>query len=137
MKRRTAREKALQALFQMDMSGMTAEEALTNIYEDAPSDEYLDSLVNGAADNKEKIDGLIKENLEKWSFDRLAKVDRNILRVAVFELLEVNDVPNKVVINEAIEIAKSYGDDQSGKFINGVLSKVNSMIEEQGEQGGL
>jgi transcription antitermination protein NusB len=137
MKRRTAREKALQALFQMDMSGMTAEEALMNIYEDAPSDEYLDSLVNGATDNKEKIDGLIRENLEKWSFDRLAKVDRNILRVAVFELLEVNDVPNKVVINEAIEIAKSYGDDQSGKFINGVLSKVNSMIEEQGEQGGL
>ncbi|TYR76314.1 transcription antitermination factor NusB [Rossellomorea vietnamensis] len=137
MKRRTAREKALQALFQMDMSGMTAEEALVNIYEDAPSDEYLDSLVNGATDNKEKIDGLIRENLEKWSFDRLAKVDRNILRVAVFELLEVNDVPNKVVINEAIEIAKSYGDDQSGKFINGVLSKVNSMIEEQGEQGGL
>ncbi|MGD6966981.1 transcription antitermination factor NusB [Rossellomorea vietnamensis] len=137
MKRRTAREKALQALFQMDMSGMTAEEALLNIYEDAPSDEYLDSLVNGAIDNKGKIDGLIRENLEKWSFDRLAKVDRNILRVAVFELLEVNDVPNKVVINEAIEIAKSYGDDQSGKFINGVLSKVNSMIEEQGEQGGL
>ncbi|TYS19080.1 transcription antitermination factor NusB [Rossellomorea vietnamensis] len=137
MKRRTAREKALQALFQMDMSGMTAEEALLNIYEDAPSDEYLDSLVNGATDNKGKIDGLIRENLEKWSFDRLAKVDRNILRVAVFELLEVNDVPNKVVINEAIEIAKSYGDDQSGKFINGVLSKVNSMIEEQGEQGGL
>ncbi|MGD6805275.1 transcription antitermination factor NusB [Rossellomorea vietnamensis] len=137
MKRRTAREKALQALFQMDMSGMTAEEALMNIYEEAPSDEYLDSLVNGATDNKEKIDGLIRENLEKWSFDRLAKVDRNILRVAVFELLEVNEVPNKVVINEAIEIAKSYGDDQSGKFINGVLSKVNSMIEEQGEQGGL
>ncbi|RIW33638.1 transcription antitermination factor NusB [Bacillus salacetis] len=131
MKRRTAREKALQALFQMDMSGMTADEALTNVYEDAPSDEYLEALVKGAAVYKEKIDGLIKENLEKWSFDRLAKVDRNILRVAVYELLEIDDVPNKVVINEAIEIAKAYGDDQSGKFINGVLSKVNSMIEEQ------
>jgi transcription antitermination protein NusB len=133
MKRRTAREKALQALFQMDMSGMTADEALTNVYEDAPSDEYLESLVKGATENKEKIDGLIKENLEKWSFDRLAKVDRNIMRVAVYELLEVDDVPNKVVINEAIEIAKTFGDDQSGKFINGVLSKVNSSIETQGE----
>ncbi|WP_421379509.1 transcription antitermination factor NusB [Bacillus salacetis] len=133
MKRRTAREKALQALFQMDMSGMTADEALTNVYEDTPSDEYLEALVKGAAENKEKIDGLIKENLEKWSFDRLAKVDKNIMRVAVYELLEVKDVPNKVVINEAIEIAKTYGDDQSGKFINGVLSKVNSSIETQGE----
>jgi transcription antitermination protein NusB len=133
MKRRTAREKALQALFQMDMSGMTADEALTNVYEDAPSDEYLETLVKGATENKEKIDGLIKENLEKWSFDRLAKVDRNIMRVAVYELLEVDDVPNKVVINEAIEIAKTFGDDQSGKFINGVLSKVNSSIETQGE----
>jgi transcription antitermination protein NusB len=133
MKRRTAREKALQALFQMDMSGMTADEALTNVYEDAPSDEYLESLVKGATENKVKIDGLIKENLEKWSFDRLAKVDRNIMRVAVYELLEVDDVPNKVVINEAIEIAKTFGDDQSGKFINGVLSKVNSSIETQGE----
>ncbi|EDL64558.1 transcription antitermination factor NusB [Bacillus sp. SG-1] len=133
MKRRTAREKALQALFQMDMSGMTADEALTNVYEDTPSDEYLENLVNGATENKEKIDGLIKENLEKWSFDRLAKVDRNILRVAVYELLEADDVPSKVVINEAIEIAKTYGDDQSGKFINGVLSKVNAGIEAQGE----
>lgn len=133
MKRRTAREKALQALFQMDMSGMTADEALTNVYEDTPSDEYLENLVNGATENKEKIDGLIKENLEKWSFDRLAKVDRNILRVAVYELLEADDVPSKVVINEAIEIAKTYGDDQSGKFINGVLSKVNAGIEAQSE----
>jgi transcription antitermination protein NusB len=130
MKRRTAREKALQALFQMDMSGMTAEEALANVYEDTPSDEYLDNLVLGTTENKEKIDALIRENLEKWSFDRLAKVDRNIMRVAVFELLEAEDVPNKVIINEAIEIAKTYGDDQSGKFINGVLSKVNSAIEQ-------
>ncbi|WP_409251312.1 transcription antitermination factor NusB [Bacillus sp. SCS-153A] len=133
MKRRTAREKALQALFQMDMSGMTADEALTNVYEDAPSDEYLENLVKGATEHKEKIDGLIKENLEKWSFERLAKVDRNILRVAVYELLEVEDVPGKVVINEAIEIAKTYGDDQSGKFINGVLSKVNAGIEARDE----
>jgi transcription antitermination protein NusB len=133
MKRRTAREKALQALFQMDMSGMTADEALTNVYEEAASDEYLEALVKGATEHKAKIDGLIKENLEKWSFDRLAKVDKNILRVAVYELLEADDVPNKVVINEAIEIAKTYGDDQSSKFINGVLSKVNSTIEEQAE----
>ncbi|MGM0844301.1 MAG: transcription antitermination factor NusB [Bacillota bacterium] len=134
MKRRTAREKALQALFQMDMSGMTADEALTNVYEDSLSDEYLENLVKGATEHKEVIDGLIKGNLgEKWSFDRLAKVDRNILRVAVYELLKVDDVPNKVVINEAIEIAKSYGDDQSGKFINGLLSKVNTTVEEQEE----
>lgn len=88
-------------------------------------DAYLQQLVLGFIENQERIDGHIRENLEKWSFDRLAKVDRNILRLGVYELLFVEDVPNKVVINEAVEIAKIFGDDQSSKFINGVLSKVS------------
>ncbi len=126
MKRRVAREKALQALFQIDMSGMEPDVALTNVLEEeAKMDDYLQQLVLGFVENQERIDGHIRENLEKWSFDRLAKVDRNILRLGVYELLFVEDVPNKVVINEAVEIAKIFGDDQSSKFINGVLSKVS------------
>jgi transcription antitermination protein NusB len=125
MKRRVAREKALQALFQIDMSGIEPDIALTNVLEEEEKmDAYLEQLVLGFIENQERIDGHIRENLEKWSFDRLAKVDRNILRLGVYELLFVEDVPNKVVINEAVEIAKIFGDDQSSKFINGVLSKV-------------
>ena len=126
MKRRVAREKALQALFQIDMSGIEPDVALTNVLEEEEKmDAYLQQLVLGFIENQERIDGYIRENLEKWSFDRLAKVDRNILRLGVFELLFVEDVPNKVVINEAVEIAKIFGYDQSSKFINGVLSKVS------------
>ncbi|MGM0842106.1 MAG: transcription antitermination factor NusB [Bacillota bacterium] len=126
MKRRVAREKALQALFQIDMSGIEPDVALTNVLEeDQKMDAYLQQLVLGFIKNQERIDGHIRENLEKWSFDRLAKVDRNILRLGVYELLFVEDVPNNVVINEAVEIAKIFGDDQSSKFINGVLSKVS------------
>ncbi|MGM0751412.1 MAG: transcription antitermination factor NusB [Bacillota bacterium] len=126
MKRRVAREKALQALFQIDMSGIEPEVALTNVLEEEEKmDAYLQQLVLGFIENQERIDGHIRENLEKWSFDRLAKVDRNILRLGVYELLFVEDVPNKVVINEAVEVAKIFGDDQSSKFINGVLSKVS------------
>ncbi|MCC5800254.1 transcription antitermination factor NusB [Rossellomorea vietnamensis] len=126
MKRRVAREKALQALFQIDMSGIEPEVALRNVLEEEEKmDAYLEQIVLGFIENQEKIDGHIRENLEKWSFDRLAKVDRNILRLGVYELLFVEDVPNNVVINEAVEIAKIFGDDQSSKFINGVLSKVS------------
>ena len=125
MKRRVAREKALQALFQIDMSDIEPEVALRNVLEEEEMDAYLEQLVLGFIENQERIDGEIRQNLEKWSFDRLAKVDRNILRLGVFELLFVEDVPNNVVINEAVEIAKIFGDDQSSKFINGVLSKVS------------
>jgi transcription antitermination protein NusB len=108
------------------MSGIEPDVALTNVLEEEEKmDAYLQQLVLGFIENQERIDGHIRENLEKWSFDRLAKVDRNILRLGVYELLFVEDVPNKVVINEAVEIAKIFGDDQSSKFINGVLSKVS------------
>ncbi|MFL8937966.1 transcription antitermination factor NusB [Rossellomorea oryzaecorticis] len=125
MKRRVAREKALQALFQIDMSDVEPEEALTNVVDGEEVDAFLKDIVFGFVKNQETIDGKIRTNLEKWSFDRLAKVDRNILRIGTYELLFVEDVPNKVVINEAVEIAKTFGDDQSSKFVNGVLSKIS------------
>jgi len=129
MKRRTAREKALQALFQIDVSSNEPSEALENVLEGEAQDPFLSKLVLGVIEQKEAIDHLISENLEKWSIDRLAIVDRNILRIAAFEMKNLRDeVPGNVVIDEAIEIAKIYGDGESSKFINGVLSKIKQKL---------
>ncbi|WP_335870644.1 transcription antitermination factor NusB [Bacillus sp. 2205SS5-2] len=128
MKRRTAREKALQALFQMDMSELEADVALANITEDEEGDTYLTQLVLGTAEHLPAIDKRISSHLERWTFDRLAKVDRNILRLAVYEMQFVLDTPHKVIINEAIEVSKTFGDEKSSKFINGVLSKVHDEL---------
>ena len=124
MKRRTAREKALQALFQIDLAQTEVQDAISNVLEDQPKDAYLEFLVVGAVENLEKIDEIIKANLENWTIERLGNIDRNILRIATFEMLKSTDVPVNVVIDESIEIAKVYGDDQSSKFVNAVLSKV-------------
>lgn len=125
MKRRTAREKALQALFQIDVSSTEPSLAIEHVLEEGAGDKFLSDLVYGVVEHKHKIDQLISENLEKWSIERLAVVDRNILRIAAYELkISQPKIPENVVLDEAIEIAKIYGDDQSSKFINGVLSKL-------------
>jgi transcription antitermination protein NusB len=129
MKRRTARERALQALFQIDVSNSDPASAIEHVLEGESGDDYLTRLVLGVVEQKEEIDHLIKGNLEKWSIDRLATVDRNLIRIAVFELkFNDNEVPENVILDEAIEIAKIYGDDQSSRFINGVLSKVKEQL---------
>ncbi|PLR99878.1 transcription antitermination factor NusB [Bacillus sp. T33-2] len=129
MKRRTAREKALQALFQIDVSKAEPRDAIEHVLEEEAGDAFLTKLVEGVAANQEDIDTMIEGHLEKWKLDRLATVDRNLLRLAVYELMfSREEVPANVVLDEAIEIAKIYGDDQSGRFINGVLSKVKQHL---------
>jgi transcription antitermination protein NusB len=129
MKRRTAREKALQALFQIDISKTEPEDAIEHVLEGNAGDDYLSTLVLGVIEHSEEINKLISVNLEKWSIDRLATVDRNILRMAVYELrYQQPEIPENVILDEAIEIAKIYGDDQSSKFINAVLSKVKQTL---------
>ncbi len=129
MKRRTAREKALQALFQIDVSGTEPSSAIEHVLDGEPNDEYLSRLIGGVVEHQDEIDQVIKGNLEKWTLERLATVDRNILRIAVYELKFAHDeIPERVVMDEAIEIAKLYGDHQSSKFINGVLSKVKAQL---------
>lgn len=131
MKRRTAREKALQALFQIDLSGTEMNEAIHHVLDEQPEDAYLNHLVSGVLHHKGQIDELISNNLENWKLDRLATVDRNLLRLSTFEFaFSEDDIPVNVVINEAIEIAKMYGDDQSPKFINSVLSKIKDNYSE-------
>jgi len=132
MKRRTAREKALQALFQIDISNNDPSSAIEHVLDGGTGDEYLTKLVHGVVEHGAEIDQLIGDSLENWTIDRLAAVDRVILRMAVYELKYLQtEVPGTVVLDEAIEIAKIYGDDQSSKFINAVLSKVKQTLQIQ------
>ncbi len=80
-------------------------------------------LITGVLEHLSEIDQAISDKLEKWSFNRIATVEKTVLRIAVYEMLYVDDVPREVTINEAVELAKRFNEDQSGKFINGVLSK--------------
>ncbi len=123
MKRRTAREKAVQTLFQMDQTEVTLEEAMQHIIE-GPVDEFYASLVEGTVAHQSSIDDVIAQHLTNWTLDRLPKVERTVLRLATFELLHT-DVPPRVVMDEAVELCKTFSDEQAGKFVNGVLSKIN------------
>ncbi|MCF8886140.1 transcription antitermination factor NusB [Priestia megaterium] len=124
MKRHTARQKALQALFQHDLGQTEPTEAIGNVVQNEKSDQFLESLVLGVVEHQQEIDELLRNHLEKWTLDRVATVDRVILRIAVYEMKYEEEIPTSVTLNEAIELAKTFGDDQSSKFINGVLSKV-------------
>lgn len=123
MKRREAREKALQALFQIELNAMSLDQAIKNIMEDE-QDDYMEKLVEGVMANKAEIDAIIEPNLDNWRMDRLSKVDLSLLRLSVYEINYLSDVPNRVSLNESIEIAKIYSDEKSSKFINGVLANI-------------
>src|SRR5687768_11871696 len=126
--RRQARELALQILFQLEFSPRTlVAELLHLIGEDIPRDvvNYAEALVEGVKTNKEKVDGGIQSSSSHWKLERMATVDRNILRIAVYEMLfAVPPVDAGVAINEAIEVAKIYGTSESASFINGLLDQV-------------
>lgn len=124
MKRHEAREKAFQILFQLDVNDNEPEQAISNFLESAQNNDFMDLLVNGVAEHKEELDTIIANNLEHWSLERIASVERTIIRIAVFEINFLEDIPTSVSINEAIELANLYGDEKSGKFVNGVLSKI-------------
>ena len=124
MKRSEARQKAFQALFQLDSTELSFEEAIGHVLEEEQeSDAYLNKLVRGTTENLVGIDAALEQNLENWTLSRLPKIERTVLRLAVYELLHEEDTPNRVVMNEAIELCKTYGDEKSSKFVNGVLSK--------------
>ncbi|MGM8214077.1 transcription antitermination factor NusB [Bacillaceae bacterium W0354] len=122
MNRKHAREKAFQALYQIDINKDATEHQVFSSIDEKVS-QYARTIIQGVMTNLEQIDQAIESKLEKWSFDRIATVEKTVLRIAVFEILFVDDTPNKVAVNEAVELAKRYNEEQSGKFINGVLSK--------------
>ena len=133
MKRTEARQRALQALFQLDSTELTIEEAIEHALnvddeKEAKTNAFFEKLVRGTTENLEAIDASLNEKLENWTLARLPKLERTILRLSVYELNFSDEVPNKVVLNEAIELCKLFGDEKSSKFVNGVLSKyIDSM----------
>jgi N utilization substance protein B len=132
-KRRKARELALQFLYQLDLMGdgdpePWAAEFWSRHPVDAQVQAFADVLVRGTKLHQEKIDELISQYAEHWDLERMAVVDRNILRAAVFELLWTREIPPKVTINEAIEVAKKYSTQESNRFINGILDRIHKDV---------
>lgn len=122
--RRKARETALQILYRMDINeGVADASDFEELTAGTEARRYCESIVRGVSERKAEIDGVIEANSENWTMERMPVVDRNILRIAVYELF-TKDVPYKVVIDEAVELAKRYGTEESGPFVNGVIDKV-------------
>lgn len=125
--RHQARERALQILFQYDIHGKPGLWLDVFWKENEATDEvraFAERLVDGVLEKKPELDVLIGKYATNWKVSRMPIVDRNILRAGIYELLWMDDVPAKVTLNEAVELAKSFGDDEASKFVNGILDKV-------------
>ena len=130
MRNRTkSREYALQMLYQADIRRTGQAQILEEFWQDQETTEdvkaFANQLFEGTLTRLVEIDPLISRHADNWDMKRMAVIDRNILRLGVFELMHVEDVPPKVCINEAVELAKRFGDEESGKFINGILDAIH------------
>ena len=127
-KRRKARELALMLLYELDYRPSDLATVLQEFWRDrvVPPEvrAFADALVRGTAEKLAELDGTIEANAAHWSLARIAPVERNILRLAAYELLFRDDIPERVAINEAIELAKQYGSEESGAFVNGILDQI-------------
>ncbi|WP_160033439.1 transcription antitermination factor NusB [Paenibacillus sp. An7] len=143
MKRRLAREFVVQSLYSMEMNAVEAEQAVNMLFNEAAEDNegevevkseealraYVLEHVRGVWETKDALDKLLVDYLKGWQVSRLSRVDRQILRLAAYEMLYREDVPAKVSVNEAIELSKHFGTIESGKFVNGVLGKMIQDID--------
>jgi len=127
-KRTKARERVLQVLYQMDITGDPAGAVLDQFWQDKKPNlevsNFASEIVKGTFENLAKIDALIAEYSDNWEIDRMPVIDRNILRFAIYELLYRDDIPPKVTVDEAVELANRFSTPNSGKFINGILDKI-------------
>ncbi|MEX0681855.1 MAG: transcription antitermination factor NusB [Dehalococcoidia bacterium] len=131
-RRRKARIIALQALFELDAVHHDPDEVVSRLADDTGASKdaaaYAHELVKGVIANGKRIDSIIHETAPAWPLDQLAATDRNILRLAVYEIVIDNKVPMRAAINEAVELAKEYGGENSPKFVNGVLGSVSVLV---------
>ena len=131
-RRSKSREFALQALYQLNITKQDVNAVLAQFQEHflpgGEADEFLRRLVLGVLEHREELDRLIEQYSENWRLDRIDVIDRNILRMALFELLYCQDIPPKVTINEAIDLGKRYGSEDSGSFINGILDRIQNEV---------
>lgn len=140
MSRRLARETALQVLFQLDMAKEKLDTATVvrkwaeEFAVPETSIPFAQGLVEGTLSHIEEIDAKLSQFSEGWALSRMANVDRNLLRLACYEILYREDIPGRVTINEALEIAKRYASEESGKFINGILDRVVESVDKKEEK---
>lgn len=139
MRRHQAREFALQALYQIDVGKSAPDAAITHALDavSGPLDPddlvYISRLVNGTQANLPVVDEMLTARVEGWRLDRLARVDLNVLRLAVYELLHELDVDVATIVDEAVELAKDFGSEDSGKFVNGVLARILPVVRQHHE----
>ena len=126
--RSKARKRALDTIFEADLKGISIPSTSTNDETDVEVTNYSLDLVKGIKENQAQIDELITNSLQNWTFDRIPRVDRNILRIAVYELLYQKDVPTNVVISEAVSLAESLSTAESSAFVNGTLGTISKKI---------
>jgi N utilization substance protein B len=141
--RHQGRELALKALYRIDICGGASSDDLTALFESFPAEEsartFAVRLMEGVRSEQSTLDKYLADALEHWSVKRLSRVDHNIMRIALYELLRMEDIPARVTIDEAIELAKCYGDIESGRFVNGVLDEIAGRLglKQKGEENTL
>jgi N utilization substance protein B len=137
MSRRASRELAMKLMYQLDLQKEDREEQIADALSDLESEgkeaEYVSSVLNGAFEIQEQIDAIIEKYSKRWKINRISKVDLAILRVAIYEIMKIDDIPVSVSINEAVELAKKYGNDESGSYVNGILGRIAAEIAPEGK----
>jgi len=124
--RREARERALSLCYELDVRAERLADLLADL--PVPPDEYAVTLARGVEQHRDELDALIGKFSDHWTPDRMPVIDRNLLRMATYELAHQPDVPSAVAINEAVALAKQYSTDDSGRFVNGVLASIRSHV---------
>lgn len=130
--RRRGREISLQILYKIDITNMSLDDALAtfrdnfNVKEESWA--FAELLTKGVCNNIDEINGLVEGQSQHWKLDRMPVTDRNIIRIAAYELLHMDDIPSKVSLNEAIELGKLYGSEESSAFINGILDNIHKNL---------
>lgn len=131
--RREAREWAVQLLFELDMNPRKLDDAFRDFWAERPGSEkaksFCERLVRGVGHKRERIDESIKRYAENWDIARMGVVDRNVMRLAIYEMLFCEDIPPIVSINEAVDLAKYYSDSESGRFVNGLLDRARKDLK--------
>lgn len=137
--RRIAREKAFQTLFQIEVGRIKTEDALAGVVDEGTLTQkdlnYLQLVVSGTIGNLAVINQYIARNTHAWDLDRLANVDKSLLRLAIYEMLFLPEIPRIVSINEAVELAKAYNSEEAGRFVNGLLDKIRIELESAKDNG--
>ena len=134
LERRKARKDALEILYEKEMTGQPLDQVIENrlVARGEKASGFAIRLVKGVEEHREQIDNIIRTHTDNWALERMPIVDRNLIRIGLYEMLYEEDIPYSVSINEAVELAKIYGMEESSRFINGVLGKVASELKESG-----